>query len=260
MSKDELSAYYPDNYDPYQRGVVDELSAIQKLSRDHEMSRRSERIDRYFDQPGKVLDIGCATGLFLGAMQQNGWECTGIEPSQYASEYARSQYGLEVVTGTLEDTQMPSNSFDVVTMWDVLEHVDDPMETLNEVNRLLKPNGLLVVSLPNPNSVEASIFGDSWIGWDRPRHLNIFSTEVIKKYLDKTGYQFEKVESFGGRLALTLMSMDFWIVSKNYNIQRWQKIRTFIYNPVFRVLTWPIYRVLGALNRLTIMTVFAFKK
>ena len=259
LTKEELTEYYPDEYDPYQRGVVEQLSGVQKFDRQHEMSRRCTRIEAYFDKPGKILDIGCATGLFLAAMKERGWEAHGIEPSDYAADYARTQYGLQVIHGTLEDTQLPEDQFDVVTMWDVLEHVDDPMETLKEVYRILKPNGLLVVSLPNPNSLEARIFGDTWIGWDRPRHLNIFSSEVIEKYLDKTGFQLNKIESFSGKLAITLMNLDFWVTAKGYDQNRWQRLRRFLYNPVFRAATWPVYRLLGALNRLTIMNIFAIK-
>lgn len=257
LTRTELMAHYPDNYEPYERGVNEKLTQWQKLNRRHEMSRRCQRIQRYFPTPGRVLDVGCSTGLFLVAMRDLGWQVEGVELSEFAANYCRTEHQLTVHTGMLEDVPFSANSFEVVTLWDVLEHVLDPKATIQNVAHILKPNGLFVASLPNPEAYEARLFKDKWVGWDRPRHLHIFSQEVIQKYLEAAGFELVTIESFGGYLAMTLISLDFVMTARGVDPQKWQKWRSFLYNPLFRVATGPAYRAAGAFNKLSIMNVFA---
>ncbi len=255
----ELAPYYPVNYLPYSESNGQEKSTIQKLSNNHLENRRVKLISKHRDQIGKVLDIGCSTGTFLNQMRQNGWDAYGVETSLHASEYARTHFGLDVTTSTLGETDFPDEFFDVVTMWDVLEHVNDPKETLRQIARILKPGGLLLVSVPNPESMGAKVFRDVWVGWDRPRHLHIFSPKVIKKYLNATGFKLKTIESLGGRLGLTLLNLEFWANKQGIDLVKFGRFRNALYNPVFRIVTYPFYRLLELTNRATNMHVFATK-
>ncbi len=98
---------------------------------------------------GKILDVGCAYGFFLNLARNRGWEVFGVDISEHAAEVARQLYGLNIFIGTLEESNFPDSFFDVVTLWTVLEHIPDPLSTLIEIRRILKPDGLLVIEIPN---------------------------------------------------------------------------------------------------------------
>lgn len=254
---EELAQHYPNDYQPYQRGMVENDSLWRRLDRGHEMSRRCKRLMRYHSEPGHLLEVGCSTGLFLVAMRERGWQVRGVELSPYAAEYARKTFNLDVATGSLEEVKLEDHAFDVVALWDVLEHVIDPKSTLSEISRILKPGGLFVASLPNPASIEARVFGSHWVGWDRPRHLHLFTPAVIEHYLTDAGFEAPTIESFSGRLGVTLMSVEFAAKARGIPEKRWRPLTRIAYGWPFRLATWPLYRLLGALNRSSIMTVFA---
>lgn len=137
---------------------------------------------------GKLLDIGCGDGKFLYSMKKLGWQTYGVEISDLAAKYTREVLGLNVFTGTVEDTSFPDKFFDGITMHHVLEHVEDPTATLLEINRILKDDGLLAIGVPDAGSLEARIFKGYWEHWDMPRHLYHFSPKTIRALLEKTGF------------------------------------------------------------------------
>lgn len=102
---------------------------------------------------GSLLDVGCATGSFLSVAQAKGWRCSGVEVSTFAAAEARQRTGCEVFCGKLEDAPYDGASFDAITMWDLLEHLPDPLVGLETARRLLKPGGFLLVNTPNENSL-----------------------------------------------------------------------------------------------------------
>lgn len=257
LTLDELSTHYPEEYQPYHQDIDAQDSAFHRFDAQYGLNRRCRQLIKRHPQPAQLLDVGCATGLFLNAMRQYGWQVTGVELSPYASEYARRTFGLDIITGALETAHFPDNIFDVVTLWDVLEHVIDPKMTLVEIGRILKPGGLLALSLPNPLAFEAYLFGSSWVGWDRPRHLHLFTPTVLKNYLQDTDFHLESIESLGGRLGLTLLSAEMLCHSLNIADKKSQPILRLIYNIPFRLITWPMYRIGELMNRATVMTVFA---
>lgn len=104
-------------------------------------------------KPGKVLDIGCAYGVFLDVARQNGWQPYGVEVSHKSSSYARKNFNLNVFCGTLNEAKFQDNFFHLVTMWDVIEHVVDPLHTLKEIHRILKKDGLLLILTINTASL-----------------------------------------------------------------------------------------------------------
>ncbi len=144
---------------------------------------------------GRILDVGCGNGLFLSWMKELGWEVVGVEPDEKAVKVAREEYGLEVYQGTLESIKFPDNSFDVITMSHVIEHVPDPLTLLYECKRILKPGGKLIVITPNIKSLGCSIFGKDWLHWDPPRHLFLFSPRSLRVYAEQAGFVVDKLRS-----------------------------------------------------------------
>lgn len=137
---------------------------------------------------GRVLDIGCGSGGYLAFLATLGWTCHGIEPGPKSRAYAQEVLGLTVHQGPLESCRFPEAFFDVVTMWHVIEHLPDPLGTLREVRRILKPDGLLMLRTPNVASWEARVFRGNWYGLDPPRHLFVCSPDTLRAMLARSGF------------------------------------------------------------------------
>jgi len=136
----------------------------------------------------KVLDIGCAGGAFLRAAKSLGLSVIGIEPNRWLSTYARKKYRLDVRAGTLSDHHFSDNTFDVITLWDVIEHVPSPTEELREIYRILKPKGLLVVNYPDFGSSPAKLLKRKW-PFLLSVHLTYYTDATIRKHLKKCGFE-----------------------------------------------------------------------
>lgn len=138
---------------------------------------------------GRLLDVGCGNGQFLAKMRALGWDVVGVETDPKAVSVAREEYGLEVNQGTVEEAGFPTESFDAVTMNHVIEHLPDPVNTLRECRRLLKPAGRLVVITPNIRSLGSRLFGRAWRGLEPPRHLFLFSSSALKLTAERAGIE-----------------------------------------------------------------------
>ena len=125
-------------------------------------------------RPGRLLDIGCGDGRFLHRMKERGWSVTGLDFDQQAARAAKEKYDIEVNVCTLEEMGYPENSFDAVTMNHVIEHVFDPVATLREVCRILKPGGMVVAVTPNADCLGLRIYGSNWRGLEPPGIFKYF--------------------------------------------------------------------------------------
>ena len=134
---------------------------------------------------GRLLDIGCGVGDFLVAVKQRGFDVVGVEPSPDARAIAATRLGFAPLDPSALST-LSDASFDVITMWHVLEHVDDLKTEIAELSRLLKPDGSLIIALPNFKSFDASYYQEAWAAWDVPRHLNHFSPASIRTIFGDT--------------------------------------------------------------------------
>jgi SAM-dependent methyltransferase len=145
-------------------------------------------------QTGSLLDIGSGTGYFGSAMKNAGWQVKGVEINEKALEYSKSKFGLE--TEAPEHLKkMISNSFDCITLWHVLEHFHDPFKYTADIIRLLKPGGLCLIALPNCISFDAAHYREFWAAYDVPRHLWHFSPSTFGNFLEKTGFEIEKIKN-----------------------------------------------------------------
>ena len=138
---------------------------------------------------GRLLDIGCGVGDFLLQVKKLGWEVMGIEPSEQAANIAQSRLGFTPLKPT-DYEKFPDQSFDVITMWHVLEHVDDLKSQTKELKRLLRPGGRLVIALPNYQSFDCQYYNDKWAAWDVPRHLNHFTQDCLQGILNANDFKY----------------------------------------------------------------------
>lgn len=136
---------------------------------------------------GRVLDIGCGTGYFAFAMKEAGWIAEGIEPNLKARDHCKTNFGINVIDPSAINS-LPSEQYDCITFWHVLEHLHDPSGYASEVQRLLKPGGVCITALPNSSSYDSDFYGKNWAGFDVPRHLWHFTPETIDLFASKTGF------------------------------------------------------------------------
>jgi 2-polyprenyl-3-methyl-5-hydroxy-6-metoxy-1,4-benzoquinol methylase len=153
------------------------------------INQKIDLINYWQSGTGIVLDIGCGTGDFLAEAKKKNWKAVGIEPSSKAKTIAREK-GICLVE-TYEELE--DHYFDVITMWHVLEHVQDLDNQLQQLKRLLKPNGTIVIAVPNYKSYDANYYGKFWAAYDVPRHLWHFSKTAMEKLFAEHQLKLKKV-------------------------------------------------------------------
>jgi len=162
-------------------------AAIIKESRLRATESQVELVKKYKDGV-HLLDVGCGEGFFLFNASNAGYITKGVELSQDAAAYARREFGLDVEDKPFEEMKLPENYFDVVTMWQVLEHLPYPLATLEEVHRILKPGGLLATATPDIEGMLAKIFQRKW--WNLRRlHINQFTAKTLTDMLNRAGFK-----------------------------------------------------------------------
>lgn len=199
----------------------------QKEGLSQRFTSRLREIEKY-KKPGKLLDIGCGFGLFLNIAKQRGWEGVGIEICPELAEFARREYNLTILDKSFEEANFPNNSFDVVTLWDVLEHMRHPIESLVRVHHVLKNDGLLAIQCPNIDSFLARLGGPKW-GWlTPPDHLYHFTPKSLEETIKRAGFKlaslatWEPLEAFmEGVITYGLPQTSFPILR---NIERLSKL------------------------------------
>jgi SAM-dependent methyltransferase len=179
---DRLGMYY--EFDDYISHTDGKRTLFEKMY--HFIKRRAIKnklrlIEQHQPVKGKILDIGAGTGDFLLEAKNKNWETVGVEPNEKAKSIAINKGVL--FADTIE--KLESNSFDVITLWHVLEHVPDVAHQVAELKRLLKPSGTLIIAVPNFKSFDANYYKTFWAAYDVPRHLWHFSKTAIEKLFDK---------------------------------------------------------------------------
>lgn len=144
-------------------------------------------------RPGKILDVGCYMGLFLDVARKRGWETHGVEPSAWGSRRAQEK-GHAVINAPLRKANLPAESFDMVTLWDVIEHLHDPLGQLREMYRVLKPGGIFGLSTMDAGSLFAKLAGRRW-PWFMRMHLYYFTRGSLTRMLQTAGFEVLQVET-----------------------------------------------------------------
>jgi 2-polyprenyl-3-methyl-5-hydroxy-6-metoxy-1,4-benzoquinol methylase len=143
-------------------------------------------------QSGMLLDMGAGTGAFVAAMQQAGWQAMGIEPDADTRARAASLHGLTLLD-KLQFGDLPTQHFDVITLWHVLEHVEDLHGYMDRLHQLLKPGGVLIIAVPNYTSRDAALYGPHWAAYDVPRHLYHFSPRSMRVLLGRHQFNLSRI-------------------------------------------------------------------
>jgi 2-polyprenyl-3-methyl-5-hydroxy-6-metoxy-1,4-benzoquinol methylase len=233
----DLARYYPTDYAAYTRESLQDGPWLQRQLRRYGLAKRCRAVAR-LAKGGRLLDIGCATGDFIALMETYGrWSTAGIEMDKRVASLARGRYGLQVYSGSVDSVTLPAASFDVITLWDVLEHLPDPRSSLARIAAWLRPGGWLVIRTPDAGSPYARIWGQYWAGLDAPRHLVVFDRASLARLLEETGFKVERMWSLSGSHAVTVLSSRSWLRAKRLPLF-WSLL---LANPVAQVLTWPLF-------------------
>lgn len=236
-----IGQYYPNTYDPFMMQRLEEMPLFVRLSVRYGLRKRCRLVRRYRAR-GRLLDVGCATGQFLAEMASYpGWQVAGVELNASAAEFVRAAYGFPVHHGDLASAHFSDAAFDVVTLWDVFEHLYDPLALLGEVHRILAPDGLLILRTPSLDSWDARTFGPYWAGLDSPRHLAIFSRQTITRALTATGFDLLRFHTGSGSYFVGLLSLRFWAEATIANPAARKLLLKTFGNPIARlVLALPL--------------------
>ncbi|WP_348824696.1 class I SAM-dependent methyltransferase [Flavobacterium aestuarii] len=182
------------------------------------LKNKLDLINSYQSSKGSILDIGAGTGEFLAVAGKDGWKTMGTEPSDKAKAIAKSK-GVNFVENTSE---LQSHSFDIISMWHVLEHVPNLEEQIKELKRLLKPTGTLIVAVPNFKSFDARHYGNFWAAYDVPIHFWHFSKKAIELLFAKENMQLQKV------LPMKFDSFYVSLLSEKYKSGKMNYIKAFL--------------------------------
>ena len=201
IATEELNQAYDESYyvapagGEERKGYDDYLAqAPRKLAGFTAWYRELEKI---VGGPGRSLDFGCAVGLMVKAAQDCGWEATGYDRSEWAVQYGRTNFGVNLVCGDGSVDSFPAGGFDLITLWDVLEHVAQPREVLTLAHRWLRPGGWLVLNTVNSSSLGARLAGMHWRHLGPPRHLQYFTARSLKYLVKDTGFTVERSKGNG---------------------------------------------------------------
>ncbi|WP_420552012.1 class I SAM-dependent methyltransferase [Tenacibaculum aiptasiae] len=168
------------------KGFIDK---IYQLVKNYTLKKKIKLINSFNTESKTILDIGAGTGDFLKVCKENNWEIKGVEPSDKARKIAEEKL-IKLHEGI---TEIKNTSFDVITLWHVLEHIPNLVEYTNQLKKLLKPNGVLIIAVPNYKSYDADYYKEFWAAYDVPRHLWHFSKNSIQKIFSNINMNVEKI-------------------------------------------------------------------
>jgi 2-polyprenyl-3-methyl-5-hydroxy-6-metoxy-1,4-benzoquinol methylase len=254
-----LAYYYPDDYGPYKSTLVNlgenekEIPLLKKIVRKI-FDTKSTALPKL--KPGKMLEVGCASGSFMHKMAKEGWDVCGIEFSESAADMAR-KLGYKVHTGPLETAPDDYSKIDMVAMWVVIEHLSDPVSAVKKIHSYLNEDGWFCLSTHNVRSYMFKKFKEDYYDNHIPNHLYHFSDATLTDFLEKNGFSVEKV--IHNRLLQNLTgSIAFRLLSRNPESKLAQKLL----NLDTRILYFffPITWFLSLIGHTGRMTIWARKK
>jgi len=263
---EDIPSFYPTHYYAYTAEEQPKHSYLKRLELHFRKRKKAEILSKYYSYPrkfkknlffsfltlfnkkikdvpvyvskGKLLDIGCGKGTHLLEMQKLGWATQGVEFSAGAVEVA-TKSGLNVLQGTLEEARLPSKSIDFARMADVLEHLPDPTHSMAEVHRILKPEGILRISVPNIRSLTFKIFGKYWFPLEIPRHLFFYTPKSLTKLCADSGFYIEELLIWSDNVVDVEPSFQYWLEEKHpksfdfFNKNKWAlKLMRKIFSPI----------------------------
>lgn len=192
-AKDIGGYYQSTDYISHHDEAKDLMSRIYIMIRNYTADQKLKLIKRFAPAATNLLDVGCGTGFFLSTAQTKGYLVHGTEPDPDALVTAKNRVGSRIYP-TIQDPELTSKRFDVITLWHVLEHIHLLNETLNWLHSHLNPDGKLFIAVPNPESYDATEFSIHWAAYDVPRHLYHFSKSTMVHLLKKHNFHLESIK------------------------------------------------------------------
>jgi len=271
--KDFFTTYYPDDYKPHNPDSMKPSGLRKRMMRsvrqfafssedEHGAGFIRRVISRLYNKTayrslppslrnGNLLDIGCGVGPYLLTTRDMDWQVYGVEVNETAARYARRR-GLQVTQGNFEAIEFPENCFDVITLWHVFEHFPFPVRVLSKIKKMLKEDGLLLLGIPNFNSMDRKLFRSSWNGYEVPLHLNHFTPHTIRLALEQTGFSCR-------RITHTIRPSDMAssienLIQDKFHLKRNRFLRQFLV-----ILALPLSLVISIMRRSSIIVVHAKK-
>ena len=192
-NKDQLSKYYKsEDYISHTDSKRNLFERVYHLIRSRALKKKLRLINSFGNESKQLLDVGCGTGDFLKTALTDGWTVTGIEPNEQARKIANVKTNQNVFKIS-RLAKLKEHSFDVITLWHVLEHLPKLDTHIQLFRKLLKPNGLLIIAVPNYKSYDATHYKEFWAAYDVPRHLWHFSRKSINKLFQKKNFTLIKI-------------------------------------------------------------------
>lgn len=185
----ELYALYGETYfNNDQSGVVGYSNYLKDEANIRKtFAGRLTRLEQFIKR-GKVLDVGCAAGFFLDEAHERGWQVQGLDVSSFAADYAAKRFGFDVRQGSLTEQDYPAGNYDLITLWDVIEHVPDPKAYIQRAAELLRAGGVLALATPDVDSLPARLTGKRWVGYKlSEEHVYYFSIRTLRDMLEAAG-------------------------------------------------------------------------
>ena len=213
---DELDSYYESesyiSHTDSKATLVDKMyQSVKRIM----LNKKLEIVSSFNQNKGSLLDVGAGTGDFLNAAKKDGWSINGVEPNSKARNLA-NQKNISLV----EDiNQLPTQKYDVITLWHVLEHIPNLFEYIETLKSLLKENGILIIAVPNYKSYDATYYKEFWAAYDVPRHLWHFSSKGIKKLFAQFNFKLENT------LPMTYDAYYVSLLSEKYKNSSFQKLK-----------------------------------
>ncbi|MBT1070969.1 class I SAM-dependent methyltransferase [Pelotalea chapellei] len=259
-----IGVYYPDDYGPYVGTLVpqstqNQSSIIKKL-----LKRVVRQIFKFNTNTlpqlssGRLLEVGCASGIFLHQMVGQGWQVEGVEFSAKAAMSA-AELGYRVHAGPLETAPEPSEPFDLIVGWMVLEHLHDPINCLKKLREWAKPDAWLVLSVPNSGSFDFRLFKEKLYSLHLPNHLYHFTPQTIEKVLEASGWTLSKVHH-QRVLSNIIASTGYVLHDKGFTNLGKRMIEFPAHAGKWHFVLYPLSWLLSAFGQTGRMTIWARKR
>ncbi|UII22340.1 class I SAM-dependent methyltransferase [Fulvivirga ligni] len=190
-AEQNLGEYYQsEDYISHSNQSNNPINFIYKIARQYTLKGKLKLVNTLQPNKGYILDIGCGTGHFLETCEADGWKTTGVEPDETARKYSINK--VEHLYESID--QVPDETFNVISMWHVLEHIPNLNGFMKHIQRLLKSNGCFIVAVPNHESMDAQMYKEQWAAYDVPRHLYHFDQQSMQSLMAKYGMKIDAVK------------------------------------------------------------------
>ena len=178
-------------------------------------------INRLYPGRGKLLEVGSSFGFLLAEFKKDGWDVMGVEPYGAGCRFSDETHGIKVIHGILEEADIADETFDVVLLNHVIEHLDDPLATLREINRVLKMNGHFVVETPRYDTLMYKLLGRRERSLNCNGHIYFFTTDTLKKLYEAAGFREVKLAYTGRSLTADRLAWNIGVMSKSERVKGW---------------------------------------